>query len=38
LKSGLIDEVVDTIEDVMNFTIKTHFEPDPVKNAEMCPS
>ena len=34
LESALIDEVVDTIEDVINVTIKTHFETDPVKKAE----
>jgi hypothetical protein len=38
LESGLIDEVVDTIEDAINVTIKTQFETDPVKNAEMSPS
>ena len=34
LESALIDEVVDTIEDVINVTIKTHFETDPLKKAE----
>ena len=34
LESALIDEVVDTIEDVINVTIKTHFETDPMKKAE----
>eukprot|EP00092_Neocalanus_flemingeri_P008750 GFUD01009423.1.p1 GENE.GFUD01009423.1~~GFUD01009423.1.p1 ORF type:complete len:229 (-),score=75.24 GFUD01009423.1:82-702(-) len=34
LESAQIDEVVDTIEDVIGVTIKTHFETDPVKKAE----
>ena len=34
MESALIDEVVDTIEDIINVTIKTHFETDPLKKAE----
>ena len=34
LESAQVDEVVDTIEDVIGVTIKTHFETDPVKKAE----
>ena len=34
LESAQIDEVVDTIEDVINVTIKTHFETDAAKKKE----
>merc|ERR1712198_744802 len=34
LESAHIDEIVDTIEDVINVAIKTHFETDPAKKAE----
>merc|ERR1711875_141669 len=34
LESAQVDEVVDTIEDVIGVAIKTHFETDPVKKAE----
>jgi len=34
LESAQVDEIVDTIEDVIGVTIKTHFETDPVKKAE----
>merc|ERR1712050_203080 len=34
LESAQIDEVVDTIEDVIGVAIKTHFETDQVKKAE----
>jgi len=34
LESAQIDEIVDTIEDAINVTIKTHFEEDAAKKAE----
>jgi len=34
LEGAQVDEVVDTIEDVIGVAIKTHFETDPVKKAE----
>ena len=36
LESAQVDEVVDTIEDVIGVTIKTHFETDPVKKSRDC--
>merc|ERR1739848_304847 len=35
LESAQIDEVVDTIEDAINVTIKTHFESDPKAKAAL---